>query len=238
VLTVSLTLAPAALNGTMKDKVKPVVAKPVAIPSQPVAGKPFAVSFKVRRSDTGTLFVRGRMTADSAIAGRAVRHTQSYKGGTARIALVVPADAAAKTLTVTVAINDGTMSATRAAAYRVLGTPSISIGDASVIEGNTGTTTMSFPVTLSTASAQPVSVTYATADGTANAPSDYAAASGSLTFNPGETSKTISVAVVADLAIEQDETFSLTISGSVGATIASARRPAGSRTTTHRSRSR
>ena len=98
----------------------------------------------------------------------------------------------------------------------------MSVGDASVTEGNAGTTPLSFPVTLSAASTQPVSVTYATADGTATAPSDYAAANGTLTFNPGETSKSISVNVVADLAIEQDEALTVTISGAVGATIAGA----------------
>jgi hypothetical protein len=141
VFTAALTLVPVASNSTMKGK--PVVAKPVATPAQPVAGKPFAVSFQVTRSDTATPLAQGRMTARAAIAGREVRHTQSYKGGTARVALLVPANAAGKTLTVTVTIKDGTTSATRVSAYRVLGPPSVSIGDASVTEGNSGTTTMS-----------------------------------------------------------------------------------------------
>jgi hypothetical protein len=125
-----------------------------------------------------------------------------------------------KTLRVAVSVKDGATKVTRSATYRIQGRPSVSVGDASVTEGNAGTTPLSFPVTLSAASAQPVSVAYATADGTASAPSDYAAANGTLTFNPGETSKTISVSVAADLAIEQDETLSVTISGPVGATIA------------------
>jgi hypothetical protein len=220
VFAISLTLVPVAFNSNLKGGAKPVVAKPVAIPAQPVVGKPFTVSFKVTRSDTGTPFLRGRMSGDPSIAGRVVQHTESFRGGTARVALVVPANTAGKTLKVTVAIKDGTTSATRVATFRVQGPPSVSIGDASVTEGNTGTTTMSFPVTLSAASAQPVSVTYATADETATAPSDYTTASGTLTFNPGEKSKTVSVGVVADTAIEQDEAFSITISGSVGATIA------------------
>lgn len=218
VLTASLTLVPAALNGTVAGR--PVIGRPVAVPEQPAAGRPFAVSFKVSRSDTGKPFGRGKLTARTAVAGREVPHTQSYRGGTARIALVVPASAAGKPLTVTAAIRDGTTSVRRIAAYRVLGPPSVSVADASTAEGNAGTTTMSFPVTLSATSAQPVTVTYATVDGTATAPSDYTAASGTLTFNPGERSKTVSVGVVADLAIEQDETFSLTITGPVGATIA------------------
>jgi hypothetical protein len=214
-----LTLVPVALNGTLKGG-RPVIAKPVATPAQPAAGKPFAVSFKVTRSDTGKPFVGGQMKGDPRVAGRAVQHTDSFKRGTARVSLVVPATAMGKTLRVTVAINDGPATSTRSATYRIQGRPSVSVGDTSVAEGNAGTTPLSFPVTLSAASAQPVSVTYATADGTATAPSDYTAATGTLTFNPGETSKTISVAVAADLAIEPDEMLSITLSGAVGATLA------------------
>ena len=216
----SLALVPVASNSTMKDGGRPVVAKPVPIPAQPVAGRPFAVSFKVTRSDTGAPFLRGGMTGSPSIAGRPLQHTESFNGGTARVALVVPANAAGKTLKVAVALKDGKRSVARVAAFHVLGPPSVSIGESSATEGDVGTTTMSFPVTLSAASAQPVSVTYATADGTATAPSDYASTSGTLTFDPGERSKTISVAVVADTAIEQDESFSVAISGALGATIA------------------
>jgi len=220
VLAGSLTVVPVALNGTLKSGGRPVIAKPVATPAQPAAGKPFTAMFKVTRSDTGKPFLGGQMKGDPRIAGRPVQHTESLKRGTARVGLVVPATAMGKTLRVTVSIKDGATTATRSATYQVQGRPSVSVGDASVAEGNSGTTTLAFPVTLSAASAQPVSVTYATADGTATAPSDYAAATGTLTFNPGETSKTISVGVAADLAIEQDETLTVTLSGAVGATIA------------------
>jgi hypothetical protein len=219
VLAGSLTVVPVALNGTLKGG-RPVIAKPVATPAQPAAGKPFSVSFKVTRSDTGKPFVGGQMKGDPRIAGRPVQHTESFRRGTARVSLVVPGSAMGKTLRVSVAIKDGATTSTRSATYRVQGRPSVSVGDASVAEGNAGTTPLSFPVTLSAASTQPVSVTYATADGTATAPSDYTAANGTLTFNPGETSKTISVAVAADLAIEPDETLSIALSGAVGATIA------------------
>ena len=219
VLAGSLTVVPVALNGTAKNG-RPVIAKPVATPAQPAAGKPFAVSWKVTRSDTGKPFLGGQMKADPRIAGRLVQHTESFKRGTARVSLVVPASATGKTLRVTVTVKDGSIAATRSASYRIEGRPSVSVADASVAEGNAGSTPLSFPVTLSAPSAQPVSVTYATADGTATAPSDYAAANGTLTFNPGETSKTIAVAVAADLAIEQDETLTITLSGAVGATIA------------------
>lgn len=86
----------------------------------------------------------------------------------------------------------------------------------SVVEGDTGTTDVTFTVTLSEAKSGPVSVDYATTDGTAVAGSDYAGTSGTLTFAAGETSKTISVQVLGDTAVEADEDFSLSLSNSTG----------------------
>ena len=65
-------------------------------------------------------------------------------------------------------------------------------------EGNSGTTPAVFTVSLSSASAQTITVNYATADGSAQAGRDYQAATGSLTFNPGETTKTVTVLVNGD----------------------------------------
>src|SRR5207249_1570109 len=76
--------------------------------------------------------------------------------------------------------------------------PSLSISDPSVLEGNSGTVDAVFTVTLAGASSQPITVTFATADGTAIAPSDYVAASGTLTFAHGESSKNIMVKVNGD----------------------------------------
>jgi hypothetical protein len=75
-------------------------------------------------------------------------------------------------------------------------------------------------VTLSVPSASVVTVNLATGQGTALAGIDYASASGTLTFQPGETSKTIQVAIAGDLAYESNETFGLTLSSASGATIA------------------
>jgi hypothetical protein len=102
----SLTVVPVALNGTAKNG-RPVIAKPVATPAQPAAGKPFAVSWKVTRSDTGKPFLGGQMKADPRIAGRLVQHTESFKRGTARVTLGLPASSTGKTLRVTVTVNDG-----------------------------------------------------------------------------------------------------------------------------------
>src|SRR5207237_1521040 len=74
--------------------------------------------------------------------------------------------------------------------------PSLSINNVTVTEGNSGTTNANFTVTLSAASGKTVTVNYATADGTATAQSDYVAIpTTTLTFNPGQTTKSITVSV-------------------------------------------
>ncbi|MBN3875043.1 Calx-beta domain-containing protein [Nostoc sp. JL23] len=100
--------------------------------------------------------------------------------------------------------------------------PTISISDVSVSEGNTGTTTnANFIVTLSNASYQQVTVNYNTNDGTAQvADSDYNSAYGIITFNPGETSKTLSIGIIGDNKSETDETFSVNLLGATNAAIA------------------
>ena len=89
-----------------------------------------------------------------------------------------------------------------------------------VTEGDAGTVTATFTVTLSAASGKTVTVDYATANGTATAPADYTATSGTLTFTPGQTTKTIDVAVQGDLLNEANETFTVTLTNPTNATIA------------------
>jgi hypothetical protein len=97
--------------------------------------------------------------------------------------------------------------------------PSLSIGSVSQAEGNSGTTTFSFPVTLSAPSGRTVTVNYATSNGTANAGSDYGATSGTLTFAPGVTSQIVNVPVTGDASSEPDETFTVTLSAPFNATL-------------------
>lgn len=99
-------------------------------------------------------------------------------------------------------------------------TPSLSLADASVQEGDAGTKLMTFTVTLSAAATGPVTVAYSTADDTATSGSDYVAASGTLTFVAGETSKTIQVTVKGDTVTEGNETFTIRLANASGATIA------------------
>jgi len=110
--------------------------------------------------------------------------------------------------------------------YRRTGVPdppiSIATSDCAATEGDAGTVSCSFSVSLSWASSQTVSLAYATADGTAVAGQDYAAASGTLTFPPGTTARTVAVTVIGDLMDEADETFTLNLTAPVNATIADA----------------
>jgi hypothetical protein len=76
-----------------------------------------------------------------------------------------------------------------------------------------------FTVTLSSISDSPITVNYSTADGSAQAGSDYVATSGTLTFAPGQTKHTIFVQTVDDAAIETNETFSVVLWNPDGAVI-------------------
>jgi CSLREA domain-containing protein len=100
--------------------------------------------------------------------------------------------------------------------------PSISIQDTAVTEGNSGTTTATFNVTLSASTTNTVTINYTTADGTAIAGSDYASTSGTLTFAPGVTTRTIAVAVTGDVQPESNETLALVLSNPANATLADA----------------
>jgi hypothetical protein len=100
--------------------------------------------------------------------------------------------------------------------------PTINAGDASIAEGDTGSTDLLLPVTLSAAAAGPVTVNFATADGTATAGSDYTATTGTLTFAPGSTSQNVTVSITGDTTIEADETFFVNLSGAVGGSIGDA----------------
>ena len=98
---------------------------------------------------------------------------------------------------------------------RIRYAPSVSVAGANAAEASGAT--VDFPVTLSRALARRVTVDYATSDGTARAGEDYAGVSGTLTFAPGETQKTISVPVLDDADNEEAETLTLTLSNASGA---------------------
>jgi bacillolysin len=100
--------------------------------------------------------------------------------------------------------------------YRCL--PTIKVSDVSVTEGNAGTKLANFTITRGTGTGTS-SVNYATANGTAVAPGDYTAKTGTVSFASGETQKTVGVTVNGDATVEPNETFFVNLSGATNATV-------------------
>ena len=108
--------------------------------------------------------------------------------------------------------------------------PTLSINDVAKAEGDSGTSNLTFTVTLSSSSAQDVYVYYATANGTATAGSDYIETSSQtvpppnsvLVIPAGQTTGTLNVPIIGDMMFEPNETFTLTLSNATNATIAKA----------------
>ena len=98
--------------------------------------------------------------------------------------------------------------------------PQISINDVTLTEGDSGTKTFNFAVTLSSPSNQTITVAYQTSNVSAVAGTDYITQTGTITFNPGEISKTVGVIVNGDTSVENNETFKVNLSTPVNATIA------------------
>lgn len=98
--------------------------------------------------------------------------------------------------------------------------PGMSIRDRAVDEGLEGMTKrMRFDVTLSEPSAETVTATWATEDGTAVAPDDYQAASGHVRFKPGQMTKYVYVSAVGDALDEPKERYFVELDSPINATI-------------------
>ena len=97
-----------------------------------------------------------------------------------------------------------------------VGAVTLAINDVSVTEG---TSVANFTVSLSSASSNTVTVNYATADNTAVAGVDYVATSGTLTFTPGQTSRTVSVGINGDVMNEDTVSFNVNLTSPTNATI-------------------
>ena len=91
-------------------------------------------------------------------------------------------------------------------------TPTVTVADASVTEGDSGTVEMRFTVSLSRAPIETVTMRYATADGSALASTDYEARSGKVFFQPGVSVSGVTVRVRGDVVPENDERFTVTLS--------------------------
>jgi uncharacterized repeat protein (TIGR01451 family) len=198
----SFNIAKAPTTTTLSSTVNPSdVGQSVTFTATVTSAAPLtptgAVQFKIDGSDVGTpVTLNASGIATLTIAGLAP--------GSHTVVAVYSGDA-------DFAAGSGTLSG----GQTVRNQPGLSINDVTMNEGNSGTTAFNFTVTLSTPSNLSVSVNYATADGTAAAPSDYQTNSGTLTFNPGETVKTVTVLVNGDTLAEANETFFVNLSSPV-----------------------
>lgn len=97
--------------------------------------------------------------------------------------------------------------------------PTVSIGDVTLTEGDSETKNAVFEVKLSQPSTKSVTVDVATTSGTAEADGDYVATASTITFAPGSMTQTVSVSVIGDTVVESDETFLVSLSNPVNATL-------------------
>lgn len=98
-------------------------------------------------------------------------------------------------------------------------TPEISISNVTITEGNRGTKKAKFKVTLDQADDEIVKVNYSTSNGSAKAGSDYRSRQGTLTFKPGQKTKTINIPIIGDRKVESNETFFVTLNSPTNAEI-------------------
>ncbi|HEX3529651.1 MAG TPA: CARDB domain-containing protein [Thermoanaerobaculia bacterium] len=108
--------------------------------------------------------------------------------------------------------NDGYFDAL---SLRSLRAPVLTVGDATVYEGDAGTTNAPFAITLACPLDHDVAFLEATANGTATAGSDYVATQGTVTFPAGSTAHTVNVPVLGDRVNEPNETFLLNVTDPV-----------------------
>ncbi len=156
---------------------------------------------------TGTLtFLQGETAKTFTVAS--TNDTKVEAAETFKVKLSNPTNGASigavATSTVTITDND---------------IPGIKVNDVTVTEGNSGTRNATFTVTLDDSPQAAVTVNFTTQNQSATAGPDYAPVSGMLTFNTGQTSKTVTVVVKGDTGDESDETFLLKLLAPTGATI-------------------
>jgi len=135
--------------------------------------------------------------------------------------VVVPTSAGTFTNVATVSRGetDPYLANNTATAVTAAQVPAITVSDFTLLEGNFGVTNATFTVSLSLTGALPVSVNYATADGTALAGSDYVATNGTVSFAPGQTNAFVLVGIKGDTLGEATESFFLNLSAPTNATI-------------------
>ncbi|MBI5256162.1 MAG: DUF4347 domain-containing protein [Burkholderiales bacterium] len=156
-------------------------------------------------------------TLDTDNAGTYTNGTYAINGSSTYIGLTFNGDSLSFTEGGSITGNAATSGLLDTLNVYLAAQPQLTVNDVTV---NEAAGTMTFTVTMSTTSADSVTVKYETHDGTAAAGSDYTAlATGTLTFAPGDTSKTIVVTISDDMATESAETFTVLLHDPVFAAI-------------------
>ena len=181
----------------------------------------FAVSLPAPSKDPVTVnFATTDGTATAGVDYVALAGTLTFPSNvqSQQIAITVNGDVVFEnneTFTVTLSAPSGATIGTASAIGTIIDDEvlGLSIADATIAEGANGSTVLlNFTVTLAGASSLPVTVDYATSNGTASAPGDFTSVSGTLTFAPGESSKIVAVSILGDSIVENNETFAVTLS--------------------------
>jgi len=163
-------------------------------------------------TSSGTLTISAGSTSGTVIVS-VTGDTDVENNETLTLTLSNPNGASLRTATATGTINNDDSETSL---------PTINITSANVTEGDSGTSNLSFTVSLSTQASSDVMVDYATSNGTATAGIDYTATNGTLTISAGSTSNTVTVSVTGDTDVENNETLTLTLSNPNGASLGSA----------------
>ncbi len=231
------TLANTTATGTITDNDDPpTVSITGGSVVEPDGSNTDTITFTVSLSTvtTKTVTVRYATAAGTAAAGvdfTTVSGTLTFATGTTVKTLAVAVagddiDEADETFTVGLSTpTNATLTSTTAATGTIIdneGSARLSINDAGVEEGDSGSKTMRFTVELLGVTAQTVTARWVTSDGTATAGADYTSSSGTLTFTSGAMSSTFDVAVLGDGIDEADETFTVTLDNAANATLADA----------------
>ena len=176
------------------------------------------ISFRSLREDAFTV-TGGLVTGGRRVDGRRDLFEMTVPPDSlADVTIALPAGRACAVSGAICTKGENRRKLTNTPTATVRGPAAVSVADARAREGTDET--IDFAATLSRASPGTVAVAYATADGSATAGSDYTARKGELTFDPGETEKTVSVPVLDDAVDEGSETFTLRLSDASGARIA------------------
>ena len=176
-----------------------------------------AVSYKVLRDDAFSVSSGGLVDKARRVNGRDdLREIHIQPSGHGPITIHLPGSADCNAAAAICTADGRPLSNSSAATVR--GLAALSVADAQVTEA--AGATVDFVVSLSRAATGPVTVEYATADGSATAGADYTSASGVLTFSAGQTTKTVPVTVLDDVHDDDGETFTLRLSNAAGARIA------------------